>query len=228
MRVRVLALAVLSILVLCVPPAANAQQAPCQFILGFQTLRDLDPNDIGNCVDNQAFAANGDAQQHTSKGLMAWRKADNWTAFTNGYRTWVNGPSRLVSRLNSERFPWEHDQPGPSTMPSIQVLSSGRQTPGTPSCCWDWDVVTISGYTPNAVVYLYRSGPSHAAPSDNAMLVDPGRAGPPGERIYFDDLGAYGPAKVLLYLPETVCFHDDSAWPSVSPAGHRACYTPAP
>ncbi len=27
---------------------------------------------------------------------MAWRKADNWTAFTNGYKTWLNGPNGLV------------------------------------------------------------------------------------------------------------------------------------
>src|SRR6185437_12780780 len=54
-------------------------------------------------------AANGDAQQHTTKGLLAWRKADNWTAFTDGYRTWINGPDGLVKRLNADRFPWEHD-----------------------------------------------------------------------------------------------------------------------
>ena len=36
-----------------------------------------------------------------------WRKADNRTAFTDGYRTWINGPNGLVDRLNSARFPWE-------------------------------------------------------------------------------------------------------------------------
>lgn len=80
---------------------------PCRLILGFATLHQLDPGDIGNCLDDQAFAANGDAQQHTTKGLLVWRKADNWSAFTNGYRTWINGPQGLVSRLNSERFAWE-------------------------------------------------------------------------------------------------------------------------
>ena len=40
---------------------------------------------------------------------MAWRKADNWTAFTDGYRTWINGPNGLVMRLNTERFVWEAD-----------------------------------------------------------------------------------------------------------------------
>jgi hypothetical protein len=38
---------------------------------------------------------------------MVWRKADNWTAFTDGYRTWLNGPLGLQSRLNTECFSWE-------------------------------------------------------------------------------------------------------------------------
>jgi hypothetical protein len=39
--------------------------------------------------------------------LLVWRKADNWTAFTDGYRTWLNGPQGLQQRLNTELFPWE-------------------------------------------------------------------------------------------------------------------------
>ena len=69
----------------------------------------MDPGDIGNCLDNQAFAANGDAQQHTTRGLMAWRKADNWTAFTNGYQRWINSPFGLAKRLNTQRFSFEAD-----------------------------------------------------------------------------------------------------------------------
>src|SRR5207248_9167179 len=83
--------------------------ATCQFILGFRTLHDLAPLNVGECLDNQAFAPNGDAQQHTNKGLLAWRKLDNDTVFTNGYMTWINGPDGLVSRLNTDRFPWEAD-----------------------------------------------------------------------------------------------------------------------
>src|SRR5439155_10452091 len=39
--------------------------------------------------------------------LLVWRKADNFTAFTDGYRTWVQGPFGLQKRLNTERFAWE-------------------------------------------------------------------------------------------------------------------------
>ena len=38
---------------------------------------------------------------------MIWRKADNWTAFTDGNRTWINGPFGLQSRLNTELLDWE-------------------------------------------------------------------------------------------------------------------------
>ena len=99
-------MATLGICLSLAAPAA-AQQASCQFVLGFKTLHDLDPGDIGNCVDDQVYVSNGDAQQHTQRGLMVWRKADNWTAFTDGYRTWINGPDGLEGRLNTARFPWE-------------------------------------------------------------------------------------------------------------------------
>jgi hypothetical protein len=86
----------------------HAQAASgCQFVLGFAALHAVDAADIGGCLDNQTYAANGDAQQHTTSGLMAWRKADNWTAFTNGYWTWINGPQGLAKRLNTQRFSWE-------------------------------------------------------------------------------------------------------------------------
>ncbi len=90
---------------------------PCQFILGFATLAALDSKDVGTCTDSQAYAANGDAQQHTSNGLLVWRKADNWTAFTNGYNTWINGPKGLVKRLNTQRFSWEAN---PDNLPVIK------------------------------------------------------------------------------------------------------------
>jgi hypothetical protein len=85
----------------------NSLAPVCQFVLGFKTIHDQIPGTVGDCLDNQDYAPNGDALQHTSKGLLTWRKQDNWTAFTDGSRSWVEGPNGLQSRLNSERFPWE-------------------------------------------------------------------------------------------------------------------------
>lgn len=90
--------------------AAPAAQANCQFVLGFKTLHDMIPNIVGNCVTNEEHAANGDGLQHTTNGLLVWRKADNFTAFTDGYRTWINGPFGLQERLNTQRFLWEKQQ----------------------------------------------------------------------------------------------------------------------
>ncbi len=96
------------------PPRAVA--AECQFVLGFAALAQLVP-EVGSCLEDQHTAASGDAQQHTSGGLLVWRRADNWTAFTDGYRTWVNGPFGVQQRLNSDLFPWELRHPGLQPLP---------------------------------------------------------------------------------------------------------------
>ena len=102
----------------------------CEFRLGFKTLRDLVGHDIvGECLENEHYNAIGDSNQRTTGGLMAWRKADNWTAFTDGYRTWINGPNGLVQRLNTERFEWEADHihtppPTPTPAPSAHPQPS--------------------------------------------------------------------------------------------------------
>ena len=88
--------------------STSAAAAECQFVLGFKTLRDLIGQDIvGECLENEHHGANGDSLQQTTGGLMVWRKADNWTAFTDGYRTWVYGPNGLEQRLNTEFLAWE-------------------------------------------------------------------------------------------------------------------------
>lgn len=88
---------------------ALAQGAGCQYILGFLALYQLIPNVMGPCTENETPSPNGDSLQRTANGLAVYRKADNWTAFTDGFRTWINGPSGLQSRLNTERFAWEGD-----------------------------------------------------------------------------------------------------------------------
>ncbi len=106
--IKRLALLLTFALFLLLPTSVAA--AECQFVLGFATLRDLIGHEIvGECLENEHHGANGDALQQTAGGLLVWRKADNWTAFTDGYRTWINGPNGLVQRLNTERFAWEAD-----------------------------------------------------------------------------------------------------------------------
>ena len=105
----------LAALAMIVPGAASAgaqalpqPAAPCQFVLGFGTLRDLvGGGKVGDCLENQRFVPNGNAEQLTGGGLLVWRKADNWTAFTDGSRTWINGPYGLAERPNTELFSWE-------------------------------------------------------------------------------------------------------------------------
>lgn len=86
------------------PPAPQPKP---EFKLGFKILARLVPHLVGDPLENEHWGANGDSLQSTTQGLMVWRKVDNWTAFTNGYRTWVNGPAGLQERGNEERFGWE-------------------------------------------------------------------------------------------------------------------------
>ncbi len=87
--------------------APVAQPTTCRFVLGFATLHRLIPTIVGNCLANEMHAGNGDGLQPTEHGLLVWRKADNFTAFTDGFRTWVNGPSGIQMRLNTQRFDFE-------------------------------------------------------------------------------------------------------------------------
>jgi hypothetical protein len=113
-----LVLLVAALALALVPPpsvlAAPAAPAACRFVLGFKVIHDLIPATVGSCVtDEYHNPLNGDGLQETTGGLLVWRKADNWTAFTNGSRTWVNGPYGLQQRSNDERFPWEAQEGRP-------------------------------------------------------------------------------------------------------------------
>ena len=111
MKHRFVALVVAGLLVLFAAPTTAA--AECEFVLGFATLKTLinlseGQDKVGDCLENERFdPVRGEALQQTAGGLLVWHRADNWTAFTDGYRTWVNGPSGLQSRLNTEQFDWE-------------------------------------------------------------------------------------------------------------------------
>src|SRR5438128_5523768 len=73
-----------------------AGAAECQFQLGFKALHDMIPNVVGDCIESEHHnPENGDGLQRTAKGLPVWRSADNWTAFTDGTMTWINGPLGL-------------------------------------------------------------------------------------------------------------------------------------
>lgn len=112
------------VLATALTPPADA--AACGFDLGFKALRDRIPDAVGPCLaDEHHNPANGDGLQETAGGLLVWRKADNFTAFTDGYRTWVNGPFGVQERLNTETFPWEGAAPAPQGVVDGQARPDG-------------------------------------------------------------------------------------------------------
>src|SRR5439155_200722 len=108
----------LIVLLLFLAPSPAAAQAPCTFVLGFAAIRALIGADrVGDCAENEHHSpTSGDALQRTTGGLLVWRKADNATAFTDGARTWVDGPYGLQSRANDDCLWWEPcpDRPAPA------------------------------------------------------------------------------------------------------------------
>ena len=122
---RIIAFALLLASIFLSPPASASADDGCQFILGFRALHDAIPDRVGDCLTNQSYdPASGNAIQRTTAwhgkgGLLVWRKADNWTAFTDGSTTWVNGPNGIERRGNSERFAWEGDYG-----PGLRLLAS--------------------------------------------------------------------------------------------------------
>lgn len=95
-------------------------QGSCTFKLGFKALGDQIPEIVGRCLEDERFnLENGNAEQRTSGGLLVWRKADNWTAFTDGHTTWINGPDGLADRPNAgPLFPWEASTQPTATQPT--------------------------------------------------------------------------------------------------------------
>jgi hypothetical protein len=134
-RLRTLALLLFVVLVWEANLPVGAQE-PCRFVLGFAALRDLvGVQKVGECLEDEHFnLENGNAEQRTSGGLLVWRKVDNFTAFTDGGTSWINGPNGLQSRPNAERFSWEKDpvQPGSAPQQAAQATPTPR-TPGAPA-----------------------------------------------------------------------------------------------
>ncbi len=108
-----------------------AAQQNCTFTLGFKALHDQIQDIVGDCVSAETHNPdNGDGLQQTTNGLLVWRKADNWTAFTNGATTWINGPQGLQSRPADDRFAWESADPPPTAQNPTPV--PGGPEPGVP------------------------------------------------------------------------------------------------
>jgi hypothetical protein len=179
-------LALLAVILLAPAPSAapaQAQTATCEFRFGFKALRDLIPNQVGDCVTNESHnPLNGDGLQQTTKGLMVWRHADNWTAFTDGTTTWINGPLGLQSRPNGERFSWEPagtpaaaqsspaTPPQPPTQPATAAVS---EPPAAP---------TPTPQPASATAAAQASGPIEKSPNDLVLAL--GDVGKQIDQVY--------------------------------------------
>lgn len=156
-KMAIAALLALAVLSLSSGPSPAAAAA-CMFHAGFKTLHDLIPEIVGACTADEAHnPSNGDALQRTTKGLLVWRKADNWTAFTDGSTTWLIGACGLESRPNDAVLPVEDPDvwvPGSSCDPPTERFQ--REAVGD----WHFHVFVLSIRPDGTAVARYRdSGP---------------------------------------------------------------------
>jgi hypothetical protein len=112
-----------------------------RFVLGFEVLAKMLEEELGKLIplENEHPDIENPANQiqpvqlpSGAVGLMVWRSADNWTAFTNGYETWINGPEGLQKRLNTDRFQWELQFPLALPAPIIETWKSPNCWSGRP------------------------------------------------------------------------------------------------
>ncbi len=92
------------------PWSVSAQAGP-EFRLGFEALAQQIPVVVGDPLEDEHPGPNNTVVQTTTTGMMVWRSADNWTGFTDGSLTWVEGPNGVEVRPNDQRFPWESHPP---------------------------------------------------------------------------------------------------------------------
>lgn len=171
---RSIAAAVLVLVGLLAQPlgTASSQGESCRFVLGFAALRErVGTEKVGRCLEDERFnEENGNAEQRTSGGLLVWRKIDNWTAYTDGSSTWLNGPEGLVSRPNSERFAWEKD-------PISPARSSAAGSPpasASPAAVLSGSGATIAaGSAAAAVTEVAQSAPTATTTPTRAVTSTP-------------------------------------------------------
>ena len=156
---RLAAAAALWLILSAIPLLASPVLAAsnCGFSLGFQALHDAGPAIVGECLDNPSYAADG-ALQHTTRGLLVWKKAANRASFTDGYATWILGDwwidrlddpglkVKLLKRRNDQRFSWESDSTGSGEQLVTWASCPSLRHPNLIDGSWIW---CTAGPTPS-------------------------------------------------------------------------------
>ncbi|HEX5416143.1 MAG TPA: hypothetical protein VFZ25_10785 [Chloroflexota bacterium] len=208
---------------------APTSAADCQFVFGFKAIHDAMPAIVGNCIVNEHHNAfNGDALQETTGpggagGLLVWRKADNWTAFTDGYHTWVNGPVGIQARLNSQRFCWEGDAPQPCAQSGpVSINPNPAPTPAPPPAATISVPLAVAPFERGSMIWRGDSKVIYVLYADGTYAVYPDTFGPgdPESIGLIPPTGLLEPirgfGKLWRNVPEV---HDRLGWETVREVG---------
>jgi hypothetical protein len=165
-RALLLLIAVVTLQLAALP--GSPALAASEFRLGFGTLASMIPDIAGSPLEDEWHnPATGDTLQRSTAGLMVWRKADNWTAFTDGNRTWINGPFGLQTRLNNQRFAWEAASPAPSAG-TTTVAPPAAPAPAAPATVEAWSELFQDQKLKDALSMAYTHAPDWRPFADRA------------------------------------------------------------
>lgn len=95
-------------LLLSLVAASTVEATDYQFVLEDRPLTDLVGHAIvGECLESGNCIGSSNSEQLSSVDLLAWHRAGNGAAFTDGYRAGIRGSNGLGQRLNTGCSPWE-------------------------------------------------------------------------------------------------------------------------
>jgi len=142
------------------PSTAVRTPAPgCTPSATFSSLRaQLGESVVGSGLECARYTEAGDQVQATTKGQFVWRRADNWSGFTNGSRTWVLVPTGVASRSNDQRFEWESDYGAPGTVPYAPPAPPPAPAEPAPLVPGTQLGVPVSGQTLTLTVQAFEWG----------------------------------------------------------------------
>jgi hypothetical protein len=149
-------------------PGSSALAAS-EFRLGFATLASMIPQLAGAPLEDEWHnPTTGDTLQQTTTGMMVWRKADNWTAFTDGHTTWINGPYGVQARLNNQRFVWEAASPPPAAGAPAAAPPPATAPASLPATVEAWTQIYQDQTLKDALAMAYTHAPDWRQFADRA------------------------------------------------------------
>ena len=163
-------------LTLLVAGTSRTESGP-EFRFGFKAFANQIPDVVGAPLENEHFdSVAGVMLQKTTTGVMTWSKADNQVSFTDGGRTWIQGPSGVQLQADEVEVS-EEAPPVSATEPASSNTSDPPAASGSASSDESTAAPGAVSTTPGVTDPTAASGSEGSA---SAAALQPGPAASSG------------------------------------------------